>query len=134
MNEVEKMYKNCNIKPKQKGYCDWDSNCPYPHHKCNDECPYWKYEDEVKYPPFTAEKQIELIKFLGSISYVEVVEIRFFENDWCISIVYPDETKCFDYVETGRCKVFELALAELLVELWQNLTEAEQNEIKRILE
>lgn len=67
MNEVEKMYENCNIKPKQEGYCDWDSDCPYPdiiHNECGDECPYWKYEDEVKYPPFTAEKQLELIKLL----------------------------------------------------------------------
>ena len=112
MNEVEKMYENAGVE--SIGFN------PY------------KLEDE--YPPFTAEKQIELIKFLGSISYVEVVEIRFFENDWCISIVYPDETKCFDYVETGRCKVFELALAELLVELWQDLTDADKAQIKEILE
>ena len=68
MNEVEKMYENCNIKPKQEGYCDWDSDCPYPdiiNSGCGDECSYWKYEDEAKYPPFTAEKQLELIKLLA---------------------------------------------------------------------
>lgn len=42
ISEVEKLYENCNIKPKQNGYCDWDSNCPYPHHRCNDECPYFE--------------------------------------------------------------------------------------------
>ena len=50
MNEVEKMYENCNIKPKQNGYCDWDCDCPYPdiiNNGCGDECPYWKYEDEA---------------------------------------------------------------------------------------
>lgn len=50
MSEITKLYENCNIKPKQEGYCDWDSDCPYPdiiNKGCGDECPYWKYENKV---------------------------------------------------------------------------------------
>ena len=123
MNEVEKMYENCNIKPKQRGYCGWDSNCPYPHHKCNDECPYWEYEDEAKYPPFTAEKQLELIKWLGIRD-----EFNFYQNkitkDW---IFYDHEKDATHYN-------FELGLASWVNYLWQDLTEEERKQIKEILE
>ena len=118
MNEVEKMYRNCNIKPKQKGYCGWDSNCPYPHHKCNDECPYWKHEDIAKYPPFTAEKQLELIKKLGNIN----IDI---DNGCYMSSEILE-------VE-AHCDTFEETLAEFVNNLWQDLSEEEKRQITDIL-
>lgn len=127
MNEVEKMYENCNIKPKQKGYCDWDSNCPYPHHKCNDECPYWKHEDIAKYPPFTAEKQIEIIKFLIS-KYAMFKKFRSYEQKDLYMVCYECRYFPKQYLP------FEEALAESINHLWQDLTEEERKQIKEILE
>lgn len=112
MSEVEKMYENCNIKPKQEGYCDWDSDCPYPdiiNSGCGDECPYWKYEDEATYPPFTADKQLGLIKWMIKTNH------RYFIQD------------------VFECE-FEESLAKVLNLYWQDLTESEQEQIKRILE
>ena len=115
---------NCNIKPKQKGYCDWDSNCPYPHHKCNDECPYWKYEDEAKYPPFTAEKQIEIIKWLaGNKGECRITYDK--EYKWCTQTDWQSSF-CYDN--------FPASLVNFINNIWQDLTEAEQNEIREILE
>ena len=130
MNEVEKMYENCNIKPKQKGYCDWDSNCPYPHHKCNDECPYWKYEDEAKYPPFTAEKQLFLLQLLARKSHITIglglPWGQYDDNWWTVTS------------KNGGLGInaykFEEALASFVNSKWQDLTEEERKQIKEILE
>lgn len=135
MSEVEKMYKNCNIKPKQKGYCDWDSNCPYPHHKCNDECPYWKYEDEAKYPPFTAEKQIEIVKAITTNHIGDDYEHKYLGID-------RDEIDREFYLNLcingsryhAHDKDFAIALAKLVNLIWQDLTEEERKQIKEILE
>ncbi|MBQ1769102.1 MAG: hypothetical protein IIZ99_00160 [Turicibacter sp.] len=123
MSEIEKMYENCNIKPKQEGYCGWDSDCPYPHHKCNDECPYWKHEDIAKYPPFTPEKQLELIKWLGEKDYT--VRIDFNENEWGIAT-----EKYSGYFQDDLSD----ALASIINTTWQDLTEEEKQQVKGILE
>lgn len=129
MNEVEKMYENCNIKPKQKGYCDWDSNCPYPHHKCNDECPYWKYEDEAKYPPFTAEKQLELIKWLSKGKNGFGVF-----NDGTEGLSCHCDFNWEWFNKDFYAEDFDNALSGLINTLWQDLTEEERKQIKEILE
>ena len=119
MNEVEKMYRNCNIEPKQEGYCDWDSDCPYPdiiNNGCGDECSYWKYEDEAKCPPFTAEKQLELIKVLAHCKgYTDYEHFGKYFND---------------YLKTLE---FDEALANIVNDNWQDLTDAERTQIKEIL-
>lgn len=116
MSEISKLYENAGIKPIKQGYCDWDSDCPYPdiiNDGCGDECPYWKYEDKAKYPPFTAEKQIELVCFLINRG----VELSF---------------NC----EQGKIntQAIQRGLAGLINSLWQDLTEAEKVQIKEILE
>lgn len=148
MSEITKLYENCNIKPKQEGYCDWDSNCPYPLLKCNDECPYWKDEDEAKYPPFTAEKQIAVIMFIlnkfGDIGFQEMYSIR--GND---ETTRKDFIKClcdcehetidsrpvdFYYQNGANGDNLEESIAGLINTLWQDLTEEERKEIKSILQ
>lgn len=129
MNEVEKMYENCNIKPKQKGYCDWDSNCPYPHHKCDDECPYWKYEDEAKYPLFTAEKQISLIHLL-SINRIVTI---FYENQQIYISVCPNNPH--DDRQICECGASWVeVLARVINSYWLLFSEEERTQIKEILE
>lgn len=130
MSEIEKMYENCNIKPKQEGYCDWDSNCPYPRLKCNDECPYWKDEDEAKYPPFTAEKQIELIKFITTLGVCEIENWN--DKGFHFAIkrerIYPTM-----FLSLSNINLQE-TLADVINNLWQDLTKDEKQQVKGILE
>ena len=111
MSEVIKLYENCNIKPKQEGYCDWDSDCPYSDIiSCGDECSYWKYEDEAEYPPFTPEKQLEIVKqILFSKWWMNLKRLQFSEK-------------------------FDEGLAQMINELWQDLSEEEKQQVKNILE
>ena len=126
MNEIEKMYENCNIIPKQEGYCGWDCDCPYPdiiNSGCGDECPYWEYEDEAKYPPFTAEKQLELIKWLARKGLIQIN----YSSHQCYQ---------FNSFRVGgdyKTDISE-ALASHCNNLWQDLTEEERKQVKGILE
>lgn len=124
MSEITKLYENCNIKPKQEGYCDWDSDCPYPRLKCNDECPYWKDEDEAKYPPFTAEKQILLIQWL--LDRTDLYLHRH-KTDFTYSIASGNYA-------VNKYKDFKESIAEFINALWQDLTEEEKKQVKGILE
>lgn len=130
MSEITKLYENCNIKPKQEGYCDWDSNCPYPRLKCNGECPYWKDEDEAKYPPFTAEKQIELIKFITTLGVCEIENWN--DKGFHFAIkrerIYPTM-----FLSLSNINLQE-TLADVINNLWQDLTEEEKQQVKGILE
>lgn len=129
MNEVEKMYENCNIKPKQEGYCDWDCDCPYPdiiNNGCGDECSYWKYKDEAKYPPFTAEKQLNIIKWL-----LKSYDIDFSQLGERIDTSL-DGVNCIGGLGSGD--TFEESLAQAINDLWQDLTGEERKQIRGILE
>lgn len=124
MSEIEKVYENCNIKPKQEGYCDWDSNCPYPRLKCNGECPYWKDEDEAKYPPFTAEKQLLLLQWI--VNKTDLYLHRH-KTDFTYSIASED-------IAVNTNKDFKESIAEFINTIWQSLTEKEKQQVKGILE
>lgn len=91
MNEVEKMYSNAGIKKIGSQYANNVS-----HHL-------------MTYPPFTAEKQIELIRWMIKTSH------RYFIQD-----IIAD-----DFPET-LAGVFNL--------YWQDLTEEERKQLKGILE
>lgn len=105
MNEVEKMYENANIKKKKthfQGFEDW----------------FWEY------PPFTAEKQLSLIKWIAE--YKEECRITYEkEYKWCTQIDWQSSF-CYDN--------FPASLANLINSLWQDLTEEERKQIKNILE
>lgn len=131
MSEITKLYENCNIKPKQEGYCDWDSNCPYPRLKCNDECPYWKDENEAKYPPFTPEKQIELIKWLARQNFVVCKNLGGWHTG--INPTYDEDFGITCSKRATNLGSFEYALAGLINNLWQDLTEEEKQQVKEIL-
>ena len=86
------------------------------------------------YPPFTAEKQLELIKWLMRKKKTIQIELRLHENDYCIShITECEHNDAVEYVETGRKNTFDEALADLINELWQDLTEEEKQQVKGIL-
>ena len=103
MGEIEKMYENAGIYPDcEHGECglDYCAN--------NYGCGY------AFYPPFTAEKQIELIKWLSLKFGIYIVD------------KYP--------IGFGKCiEDFEEALAESINHLWQDLTDVEKEQVKNIL-
>ena len=102
MSEIEKMMQNANVKK------HWNST------------PYGGVEEH--YPPFTAEKQLELIKWL--IKYDEL-HADFNDNEYGFSTLnYSGKYK----------KDFAEALASVINrELWQDLTEEEKQQVKGIL-
>ena len=103
MNEVEKMYSNAGIKK------DWNST------------PYGGIEEY--YPPFTAEKQLSLIKWIAE--YKEECRITYEkEYKWCTQTDWQSSF-CYDN--------FPASLANLINNLWQDLTEEERKQIKEIL-
>ena len=103
MSEIEKMYENAEVKPDHYR-CE---GCEYDYEDiCPDDCP----NSQAIYPPFTAEKQIELIKWL---------------------IVHSPSTCLED--EIIVC-AFEDSLANIINTLWQELTEEEKQQVKGILE
>lgn len=106
MSEIEKMYENANVKK------DWNST------------PYGGIEEY--YPPFTAEKQIELIKWLCRTGHCLLRVVQYTDTDnW--------------YMQTlenisSTAESFEEGLAGLINNLWQDLTEEEKQQVKGILE
>lgn len=100
MNEIEKLYENAGIKPVELDYPD---------------------NLDAIYPEFTAEKQLELIKWL---TINRGFKSDYDEKEWGL---------CTYYIGGYYRETFEEALANLLNELWQDLTDKEQQQIKEIL-
>lgn len=116
MNEIEKMMQNAGIEPIAE-YCK---------HQCNNEfdddaCIGCKHIEKVEYPSFTAEKQLEITKFLlKKAVYYDVKDDKY----W----FYYEECESAGY------KPFDEAIAHFINKLWQNLTTEEQQQVKGILE
>lgn len=76
----------------------------------------------TSYPPFTAEKQLELIKFLGGLQ-IEILKIK---NEFILGRVGEG-------IE-GRSKKFSVALARFVNRFYEEISEKQRQEIKEILE
>lgn len=101
MSEIEKMMQNANIEK------HWNST------------PYGGVEEY--YPSFTAEKQLEITKFLlKKAVYYDVKDDKY----W----FYYEECESAGY------KPFDEAIAHFINKLWQDLTEEEKQQIKEVLE
>jgi len=120
MNEVEKMYENADVNKDCNLYKHF-TECPMKHTQCED-C------ENFVYPPFTAEKQLELIKWLST----KELKIRTNKQSYAIYIgILGNDNTCFFGCEG---LYFEQTLAEVINNLWQDLTDAERTQIKEILE
>lgn len=107
-NEVTKLYENAGIRYFDINACKIDETGK--NGKCN----------IYKYPPFTAEKQLSLIKWLLENGlFWDICSIK----DVCTN------TESEGYNDT----LFDKILAGLINSLWQDLTESEKAEIKEIL-
>lgn len=113
MNEIEKMYKTCNIKKYR--LLDRD-------HKLK-----WVY------PPFTAEKQLEIENVIlqNKKTYNKWIEYNInVYGEWVIRFIRTD--KFAPYILLGKTRAE--ALANLINAFWQDLTEEERKQIKDILQ
>lgn len=117
MNEVEKMYENAGIsvisqKTKDCNYCYYyEETYDAPCHVCTaDKCPF----EKNIIPPFTAEKQLDIIIFLIN------------RQPLLFSL---DE-------EQGKISrhILKIGLAGLVNRIWQSLTKEEKQQVKGILE
>ena len=106
MNEVEKMYKNAEIEP----VLFYD-------------CESYNQKAEKGFL-FTAEKQLELIKWLAKFDDFYV--LKDFEFDKYRSLC---GSVASEYIDT-----FEEMLANLILNIWDELTKAQKKQIKEILE
>lgn len=147
MSEIEKLMQNAGIEPNIEDCCKlvdkyWENEdlagiyvcfdhymkavCPH-NQECTDECK--NAYDKTIYPEFTAEKQLELIKFIGLHYGFQMLKNEAF--DYIIAtkifVKYELEYKGYGY----GC---DEAIANLVNNLWQDLTNTEKAEIKRVLE
>lgn len=119
MSEIEKLMQNAGFKrfhTKEYTFDPTEAFKNNEHFVCYD------------YPPFTAEKQLELIKWLA--------KRRDFALDYYPSCnIWVAKTEfCWEYYEkTYEHKETEQALAGLINNLWQDLSDTEKAEIKEIL-
>ena len=105
MSEIEKMYENAGVEP------------IYPYTKC--------------YPDFTAEKQLELIKWLAS-SRNGILISDLGEGEFSISTGFY---YCAKHIINFRNnKDLGIVIAIFINDLWQDLTEEEKQQVKGILE
>lgn len=125
MTEIEKMFENANIK--QDRMCEWtckDSET------CNLNCKHYG-SVQLYYPPFTAEKQLELIKWLAKI-----YELSINWNEHYCSYRFVTRDYKNGRLNHSVCNYevpFEETLAYLINRIWQSLTDQEKEEIRSIL-
>jgi hypothetical protein len=102
MSEIEKLYENAGVLKECLSPCYINKTWRKAHN-----CP--NCDNRESYPPFTAEKQLELIK-------------------WCLDNY---RGYVFDSIET---EWFEEQLCAFINNIWQDLTAEEKQQVKGILE
>ena len=140
MNEIEKLYKNAGLSnmwvekydDKQIFYSSYNDMIATMM-KIND----WsrkvavevaKKECRKALPPFTTEKQLELIKIFAKR------ELTIDNTDYGFSFSISDGDEfAYTYITKKDFSPFENALANLINNLWQDLTEEEKEQIRGIL-
>lgn len=121
-NEIEKLYENARVNKFGKRSC---TTCEYLdcQNYCfiseNNKCTKFNYE----YPPFTAEKQLNIVKFLLNKSV-------YYDT-------YGDREYWFhlsDEIENSKYSEFDEAIAECINKMWNDLRDYEKMQIKDILQ
>ena len=107
--------------------------CNMPDIDCNHNCS--KCEDYIP-NKFTPEKQLELIKWLQLSDNLDNLLMFYHDinNRWCLIVEMLPESSNIP-TERLHCshEEFEQALASLITNLWNDLTDEQRNEIKEIL-
>lgn len=84
------------------------------------------YTLKDEYPPFTAEKQLELIKWLYR-QHQFSIQYAFIKNEYGLIWSEDDFHECWN-------TDFSQVLADLICQLWQFLSDDQKQEIKEILQ
>lgn len=113
MNEIEKLYENAGVG--KQAFCSCTDTC---YNGSLSEC---EGRNAYKYPNFTADKQLELIKWLSE----EAIYINHAEGKYFIFTMNIGGSEC--------SKDFDTSLAKYINLIWQDLTEEERKQIKEIL-
>lgn len=120
MTEIEKLYEITGV---EKSKC-WDDCYTCTRTSCAKNISYV----EAKYPPFTEEKQLELFLFVTSLGVCEVEDWK--ERGFHLAIkrkIYPTTFLSLSNIN------FKETLADIVINLWQDLTEEERDKIYGIL-
>lgn len=141
MNEIEKMYENVGIE-----YEERYNNCTLNKEvecklKCS--CDICKYSEErYIYPPFTAEKQIEIENVIFRHNYsicelernlgTEFNNGKFVKHYFVWHYMAQDDIRDDYYFEYSNCDR-GIALAGFVNSVWKDLAEEERKQIKEIL-
>lgn len=124
MSEIEKMYEKVGL---ASHFCTYPRFCD--DNNCN-ECPNYSSE-------FTAEKQIELIKWLGKLDGKLEITCTYNKEKFIFNFYFNRKTdKNHDpkYPYSNFLNEdIEILIASLINNLWQDLTEQERTEIAEIL-
>lgn len=86
----------------------------------------------IDYPPFTAKKQIELVKLLHRKKGCKIIFSSTNDNSEYLFFAHKDDTPMHELIVAGD-KCYEEALASFINALWQDLTEEEKQQVKGIL-
>ena len=112
MTEIEKMYENAGIEKIELEYPD---------------------NFEPFYPEFTAEKQLAIIKLISKQGQV-IIE-NWEKDNKGFNVTYrADSNLRYITMDCITRKTVEEALAQIVNDIWQDLTEEERKQIKEILE
>lgn len=153
MSEIDKMYENVGIEPEYRYDCNLaDTIKPievFPLRSCSkgeikDYCTnkqdyrYCKvYKVNKIYPPFTAEKQLELIKWLAKLDGHFEISCTYNKEKFILYFYFNRQTADHHnpayYYSSNSCDDFAELLATQINELWKDLKEEEKLEIMEIL-
>lgn len=136
MSEVTKLYENAGVETNKYKLCCTGCKHIAKLEVINGYPSKWicdKYDEvancdkaEPDYPPFTAEKQINIIKWL-----LKNYDIGFSQLGEHIDTSL-DGVNCISGLGSGD--TFEESLAQAINDLWQDLTPEEKQQVKGILE
>lgn len=93
-------------------------------------------KDELIYPPFTPEKQLEVIKLIASKKICSLTINNYdYNKRSCIYRIFSDHIQGGYIGWFCECnKDFAIALANILTNLFMHLTPTQRQQIKEILE
>ena len=118
MSEIEKMYENAGVTLRKCAECDNNMDCGF-----GKDC----------YPPFTPEKQIAIIKLISKQGQV-IIENWEKDNRGFNVTFRADSNLRYITMDCITRQTVEEALAQIVNDIWQDLTEEEKQQVKGILE
>lgn len=122
-NNIEKLYELAEVEKLNKVSIHLNKAYNFEFHETDTKSDF--------YPPFTAEKQLEIIKWISlNTRYMWNYIGQTVKNTWVLAIDY---TQIFKFKSCEHAD-FSQALAGLVCELWEDLIPEQKEEVRGILE